>query len=323
MSGLPQAARPGPQVQLRMKEALLGLSLMLAAALAQAVTPATRSINAMPGVTDDAGHRLTLLAPARRIVSLAPHATELLYAAGAGDQVIGVSEFSDYPQKARQVPRIGSAAALDLERIVGLKPDLVVAWSSGNAAAQITRLKNLGIPVFESEPHDFAGIASNIERLAQLAGTEAAGRAAASSFRARLDLLSGRYARRAPVRVFYQVWDKPLMTLNGQHMVSAVMRLCGGHNIFDSLPQLAPMVGVEAVVRADPEVIIGDSAEQNNAPSAWRRFPKMTAVARGNLFMLDPDLLTRPGPRIIDGAEQMCQRLETARARRPESPSRP
>ncbi|RJG01455.1 cobalamin-binding protein [Noviherbaspirillum sedimenti] len=303
----------------RRQKCPLTATVLLAAVLLAAVLLAggPALANGAPGVVDDAGRTLALSTPARRIVSLAPHATELLYAAGAGEQVVGVSEFSDYPQKARQVPRIGGGGALDLERIVALKPDLVVAWRSGNSAVQIARLKNLGIPIFESEPRDFAAIASNIERLAQLAGTETAGHAAASAFRARLDLLSTRFAGRAPVRVFYQVWDKPLMTLNGQHMVSAVMRLCGGRNIFDSLPQLAPMVGVEAVVRADPEVIMGDSAERNNAPSAWRRFPKMTAVERGNLFVIDPDLLTRPGPRIIDGAEQMCQQLETARSKRP------
>jgi iron complex transport system substrate-binding protein len=288
---------------------------MLAAMLAAA--PALQAISATPAVRDDAGHQLALAAPARRIVSLAPHATELLFAAGAGAHVVGVSEFSDYPPQARRIPHVGSAAALDLERIVALKPDLVVAWGSGNSAAQIVRLKNLGIPVFESEPRDFAAIASNIERLARLAGTEATGRAAAAAFRARLDGLAARHAQSTPVRVFYQIWDKPLMTLNDRHMASAVLRLCGGRNVFGNLKQLAPTVGVEAVVRADPEAIIGGRGEENNAPSSWRRFPNMTAVVRGNLFVADPDLLTRPGPRIVDGAAQICQFLETARARRP------
>lgn len=300
-----------------------GLLLAFGAALAQERPAlASSAAAAMPktvalATVDDAGNRLTLAAPARRIVSLAPHATELLYAAGAGEQVVGVSEFSDHPPQARQLPGVGSAAALDLERIVALKPDLVVAWSSGNSAAQIARLKNLGIPVFESEPRDFATIAGNIERLAQLAGTESAGRAAAAKFRARLDSLAERHAQSAPVRVFYQIWDKPLMTLNDMHMASAVLRLCGGRNVFGGLKQLAPTVGVEDVVRIDPEAIIGGTSKDNNALSSWRRFPKMTAVARGNLFVADPDLLTRPGPRIIDGAGQICRLLETARARRP------
>lgn len=272
---------------------------------------------ATPAVIDDAGHKLVLAAPAQKIVSLAPHATELLFAAGAGNHVVGVSEFSDFPPPARRIASIGSAAALDLERIVALKPDLVVAWSSGNSATQIARLKTLGIPVFESEPRDFAAIAGNIERLAQLAGTETAGHAAAQAFRARLDSLAAHYAKSPPVRVFYQIWDKPLMTLNDSHMASAVLRLCSGRNIFGGLRQLAPVVGIEDVVRADPEVIIGGTGAENNALDSWRRFPKMTAVARGNLMTANPDLLTRPGPRIIDGAEQICSLLDSARARRP------
>ncbi|WP_211443354.1 cobalamin-binding protein [Collimonas humicola] len=266
-------------------------------------------------VQDDARHTVTLPQPARRIVSLAPHATELLFASGAGGYVVGASDYSDYPPAARQLPSVGSSSALDIERIAALKPDLVIAWSSGNSASQLARLRALGIPVFESEPHQLEAIASSLQRLGQLAGVPDSGAAAAKAFNARLAQLGATYQQRPPVRVFYQIWQKPLMTLNGSHMVSSVIRLCGGENVFGQLPQLAPTVSTEAVLAANPEVIF--AADGSNAPdTGWRRFPKLAAVAGGNLFTLTPDWMSRPGPRILDGAAELCRKLDLARSHR-------
>lgn len=276
------------------------------------ISPALHA--AAVSVQDDAGHAVKLSTPARRILSLAPSTTELLFAVGAGAYVMGVVDYSNYPPQASQLPSVGSAAALDMERIVALQPDLIVAWRSGNSAAQIARLRALHFTVFESEPRDFAAIATNMERLAHLAGTDAIGHAAAEAFRTHQRQLAQTYSRRAPVRVFYQIWDKPLMTLNDSHMASAVIRLCGGVNIFGKLGPLAPTVGLEAVMQADPEAIIDDSASTAN--SSWQRFPHMTAVARGNLFAINPDWMSRPGPRVLDGAEALCRDLDSARARR-------
>lgn len=263
-------------------------------------------------VTDDAGQRVTLAAPAQRIISLAPHATELLYAAGAGAALVGVSQYSDYPPAARQVSSIGAASALDLEKIITLKPDLVVAWKSGSSAAQIATLRQLNIPVFESEPRDFATIASSLERLARLSGTEKMGDAAAANFRTRLATLRATYQQRRVLRVFYQVWRKPLMAVNGAHLVSATLRLCGGQNIFEQLPQLAPGISREAVLARNPEVIIASGAADELAD--WQRFPQLAAVAQHHLYLLNADLLARPGPRIADGAQQLCEQLDQARA---------
>jgi iron complex transport system substrate-binding protein len=262
---------------------------------------------------DDAHRTVTLPAPARRIVSLAPHVTELLFAAGAGPYVVGVSEYSDYPPEAKRIPSIGSGVSLDLERILQLKPDLIVGWNNGNAAAQLARLEPLGIPVFKNEPYDFPAIARSIERLAHLAGTDAAGQAAAQSFRVRLQRLQATYQQRRTVSVFYQIWRSPLMTLNGSHMVSSALRLCGAENVFAKLPQLAPTVSVEAVIKADPDAIIASSGEQNDVLAMWRGFPHMKAVARGNLLLIDGELLNRSGPRILDGTEALCRRLDAVR----------
>lgn len=267
-------------------------------------------------VVDDANRTVTLASHARRIVSLAPHATEMLFAAGAGSRIVGVTEFSDFPPEARRIPSVGSGLSLDLERIIQLKPDLIVGWNNGSAATQLARLESLGIPVFKTEPYDFPSIATAIERLAQLTGTEETGRAAADTFRARLRTLQDTYQQRRKIAVFYQIWRTPLMTLNGKHLVSSALELCGGTNIFASLPQLAPTVSVEAVLKANPEAIIASTGEQDDVLAIWLRFPSLKATARGNLMTVDGNLLNRSGPRILDGTEALCKQIDTARSKK-------
>ncbi len=286
--------------------------VLCAVSLLLQLAPACGAVSAV----DDAKRTITLLQPARRIVSLAPHATEMLFAAGAGHYIVGVTEFSDFPPEAKRIPSVGSGVSLDLERIIQLKPDLVVGWNSGMAATQLAKLEALGIPVFKSEPDDYLGIATSIERLSHLAGTDAPGQAAAAAFRSRLRQLQASYQQRRIVTVFYQIWRTPLMTLNGAHMVSAALRLCGAENIFAGLPQVAPTVSVEAVVKADPEAIIASSGEQDDVLAGWRRFPRLKAVANGNLILIDGNLLNRPGPRILDGTAALCQQLDAVRNRR-------
>jgi iron complex transport system substrate-binding protein len=266
-------------------------------------------------VTDDAGHALALSAPARRIISLAPHATELLFAAGAGDRVVGVSDYSNYPPQAKQIVSVGGATTLDFERIVMLKPDLVVAWGSGTPAGQIARLRALGLPVFESEPRDFEAVATSLERLSVLAATEATGKTAARQFRLALQGLREKYSNRKQLSVFFQVWQAPLITLNDAHMVSAALKVCGARNIFGALPQVAPTVSIEAVLQADPDAIVSNGNEQDDALKTWRRFPKLKAVSHRNLLLIPGDTLTRAGPRIVDATRVLCEALEKARGR--------
>lgn len=267
-------------------------------------------------VIDDAGRTVTLNLPARRIVSLAPHTTEMLFAAGAGTQVVGVTEFSDFPPEAKRIASVGNGVTLDLERILALKPDLVVGWNNGNAAAQLAKLEGLGITVYKSEPYDYAAIAASVEKLARLSGTDAIGHAAADRFRQRLKRLQDSYQQRRTVRVFYQIWRTPLMTLNGTHMVSSALRICGGENVFSGLKQIAPTVSIEAVIKADPEAIIASGGEQDDVLAGWKRFPGMTAVKRANLILIDGELLNRSGPRILDGTEALCKRLDAVRVKR-------
>jgi iron complex transport system substrate-binding protein len=267
---------------------------------------------------DGSGREIRLAQPARRIVSLSPHITELLFAAGAGDRVAAAVDFSDYPAAARKLPRVGNHQLPDLERLLAFKPDLVVVWSSGNAAGLADRLRGLGLTVFASEPRRLEGIPLELERLGHLAGADAAARRAATDFRTRLARLRAAQAGKPPVPVFFQIWPRPLMTVNGSHVISDLLRLCGGENLFDRLPALAPTVDPEAVLAAAPEAIIAstDSSGDDAGLDQWRRWPQLPAVARGNLFVLSGDLVTRQTPRILEGAEQLCTLLDTVRARR-------
>jgi len=302
------------------RPALAVASLFLALSLSLCLSvPASAAVS----VTDDAGRTVTLAHPARRVISLAPHATELLYAAGGGSRIVGTVDYSDYPPPARQLPRVGDNRALDLERIAALKPDLIVIWRHGNAQQQTDRLRALGLPIFSSEPRRLDDIATSLEKLGTLLGTDPEARRAAAQFRQRVATLRATYASRPPVTVFYQVWQQPLLTLNGQHMFSDVLALCGGRNLFAAEAPLVPSVSVEAVVAGNPEVMLASSAgatpvDQPPADFAmWRRWKQVTAVARGNFFTIDADLLDRAGPRVVDGAEMLCKDLETARSRRP------
>jgi iron complex transport system substrate-binding protein len=274
-------------------------------------------------VTDDSGVTVTLAAPAQRIVSLAPHVTELLYAAGGGARIVGAVSYSDYPPQAKSIPRVGDNKSLDLERIVAMKPDLIVVWRHGNAMQQIDRLRELHIPLFFSEPHKLEDIPVTIDKLGHLLGTEQQASAASSAFRRDIASLRARYANRPPVSVFYQVWDDPLMTLNGEHIVSEVIEVCGGKNVFADLKPLVPTISTEAVLAANPEAIVtatpGATNSEHTLPSldTWRKWPSMTAVARNNLFGIDGDLINRPTPRLALGAAALCEDLDAARSRRP------
>ncbi|WP_019627053.1 cobalamin-binding protein [Thioalkalivibrio sp. ALJT] len=271
-------------------------------------------------VEDDGGHELRLDQPAQRIVSLAPHITEVVYAVGAGDRLVGATQYSDYPPEAADLPRVGGYSRIDLERVLKLEPDLIIAWRSGNAGSQIERLRDLGIPVYVSEPRRFEGVASSMRRIARLAGTAAAGDAAAQDFLDRIEALRDEYAHRPPVRVFYQVWEQPLMTINDQHLIAEAIEVCGGDNVFGHLDRLVPRMDREAVIEADPEVIIGGGMGEDRPDwvRAWERWEDLTAVQRDNLFFIAPSLLQRHTPRIAEGTALMCEKLERARLRRPD-----
>jgi iron complex transport system substrate-binding protein len=276
------------------------------------------SAGATAQVVDDFGRRISLASPARRIVSLAPHLTETLYAAHAGGRLVGVAEFSDFPPEARALPRVGNDAAIDLEAVLALRPDLVVAWPNAATRRPIDRLEALGIPVYRSEPRTLEDIARTLERLGVLAGTATGAREAAQRFRSRAAALAAAHAHVPKVRAFYQVWDRPLLTVNGEHLISRVMSLCGGDNVFASLPLFVPEVDREAVVRANPDVILVSAPGGMGAAwlDSWRAYPGIAATARGQLVAVPAELIQRHTPRILEGAAHICRAFEAVRRAR-------
>lgn len=269
--------------------------------------------------TDDTGQVVRLKAPAKRIVTLAPHAAESLYAAGAGDKLVGTVDYSDYPPAAKKVPRVGGYSRVDLEAVAALKPDLVLAWESGNNMTQVDQLKALGLTVYVSQPNTIENVANQIERLGQLAGTEAVANAVADHFRKQLENLRAANAGKPKVRVFYQIWKTPLMTVGGPQIITDAIRICGGENVFGHLKQMAPNVSVEAVLEADPEAIVatGMGDARPEWLHDWDPWTRMTAVKRNNLFHINPDIMQRHTPRILDGTEKLCAHLDVARSHRP------
>ena len=290
-------------------------TIMLAALAAPLLAPALG--HAAITVKDDDGRDVTLQKPAQRVIALAPHITELLFAAGGGNQIVGAVSYSDFPEEAKKIPQIGSNRELDMERIIALKPDLIVVWRHGGSERQIEMVRQLGVPIFHSEPVKLEDIPESVAKLGQLMGTDAVARPTAARLRTQLADLRTRYANRPPVRSFYQVWDRPLYTLNGKQIVSDALRLCGGENIFAALQVTAPVVTVEAVLQENPEAIFATAEKNYGGVGMWKQYGTLTAVRNGNLFTIDGQLLNRAGPRMIAGAAQLCEKLELARSHRP------
>lgn len=266
-------------------------------------------------VIDDEGMVITLDQPAGRIISLAPSLTEIIYAAGAGDRLVGVVEFSDFPAAATLLPIIGRHDLLDLETILSLAPDLIVAWQTGNPRASVNRLRELGITVYVAEPKDLGAIADLMDNVGVLAGTTSAAGVASEEFRRTLHTLNETYSQRKPIATFYQIWDQPLISAGGNELINDIITLCGGQNVFADISMVAPKVSVEAVLASNPDVIIASGMDEDRPEwlDRWRNWPDVTAVANDNLYFIPPDLLQRHTPRALLGARQLCTQIDSAR----------
>ena len=285
------------------------LALLSVAAAVCAAAGATRS------VTDDDGRAVTVRPPPLRIVSLSPGGTEMLFAAGAGPQVVATVEYSDVPPEAKQVPRIGDAVSIDLERLVRIHPDVVVAWPSGGNPAQRAKVAQLGIPVYEQQAQRLKDLAPSIRRLGALAGTETDAEAAARRIEARLASLERTFAgaesgTRHP-SVLLQVWNRPVYTVGGQHLMTDALELCGARNVFADLPEAGPVVDIEAVIARDPDIIIaaGPPGESAGWLADWKRFGALKAVKNGRLLAFEDQALSRLGPSFLDATEELCRAI--------------
>jgi iron complex transport system substrate-binding protein/vitamin B12 transport system substrate-binding protein len=284
--------------------------------LSTSSTPAAPAASLGPiSVKDDQDRTVTLRQPARRAVSLAPHATELAYAAGAGDRLIGTARGSDYPPAARALPSVGDGLAPDPERVAALRPDLVIGWLPGGAAPLLPVLRALDVPVYYSDPRTLRDIPDAVEHMGVLFGTQAVAGPAAAALRARIEALAARYAGRQPVRVFVQAGRDPIYTLNSSSIVSDALRVCGGVNVFADAPVTAPQVTQEAVLAARPDAVVAGVSEPASlaaTTAAWRALQLPAALA-GHVIGIDADALYRPGPRLIDATERLCADLDQAR----------
>jgi iron complex transport system substrate-binding protein len=291
----------------RLAAALLGLLLGCLSG------PLTAQIT----VIDSTNREVRLDGPAQRIVALAPHIVENVYSAGAGARLVGAVRYSDFPPQATSVARVGDAYAWSLEKIAALQPDLILMWGSGSGHNALHSLERLGIPVFVSEPRTLNDIPASIEAIGALTGTVEASRREGQRIRSALAALAERYRRQRPLRVFYQIWNEPLQTVNGEHLISDVIELCGGRNVFHGVPLLAPRVSLEAVLEARPEAIVASGMDEARPEwlDTWRGYTDLPAVANDALLFVPPDHLQRPTARILLGARSLCEQLAAVQDR--------
>jgi len=261
---------------------------------------------------DDRGVTISLGHPAERVVTLAPHLAEIAFAAGAGAKLAGVSSFSRHPAEAERLPVVASHGRVDIERLIALRPDLVLAWQSGNSPLQVDRLERLGVRVFVTEARALADIPRIVRLVGALAGSAEVAEAHARQFENEVADLHKRYARERRVAVFLEIWHKPLLSVNGRHLISDALRLCGGRNVFSAAKTLTPLVSREQILDARPEAIVtGDFGSE--ALRAWRGLELVPAVRDRRIYAIDPDWLHAQGPHVLEGVRALCGRLELAR----------
>ena len=269
-------------------------------------------------VVDDTGTHIRLSHPIQRIVSLAPGATEMLFAAGAGAKLVATVAYSDAPPAARQVPRIGDSSAIDMERLLALKPDVIVFWPGGNNPAQIAQLQRLGFTLYGQQVNRLADLGASLRRLGLMAGTARAAQQRADGIEQQLSRLRERYAKRPALTALLETWNQPLYTVGGRQLMSDALSVCGAINVFGDLAQLSPAVQTEAVITRDPQLIIAAAPPGAGAQwlEAWRKFPSLQAVRTGNLLDFKDQALSRLGPSVLAATANLCARIDAARARR-------
>lgn len=280
-----------------------------------------------PCVLDDLTRKVCVSKPKSgvlRVVSLSPHLTEIVYFLKAGHQVVAIDQSSDYPEAVKRLPKVGDSLRLDLEKLMALRPDLVLAWASGTSQTQINQLQKMGIPVFVSEPLGVGAVASTMSRISVLLGQESENREAIQAWLLAFESLRGNdksgslnelkkgspSSDNAKVRVFYQVWHDPLMTLSGKHVVSEIIQRCGGTTAFSEARILAPTVSIESVLQFNPQLILATAEPSSLAH--WSRWTSMAAVRNKQLKVVTPDILVRSGPRLLQAAQEVCTLIRRA-----------
>lgn len=254
-----------------------------------------------------------LAQPAKRIIALSPHAVEMLYAIGAGDTIVAATDYADYPEAAKNIPRIGGYYGIQMERVMELNPDLIVVWDSGNKAEDINQLRTLGFNLYGSDPKTLEGVAKELEELGQLTGHVEEASKAAAAYRAELIRLRVENAKKSEPKVFYQLWSTPLMTVSKNSWIQQIISVCHGQNVFYDAASDYPQVSLENVLLTLPEVILQSEEEGNVKGVDWRQWPEIPAVKKQHIYQLNADLLHRATPRALLGVQALCDALDKAR----------
>ncbi len=269
-------------------------------------------------VIDDRGRQVVLTQPARRVIAMTPHLGENLAALGAAESLVACVDYCDFPHALQRLPRVGSGGQFSVEAILSHKPDLVLVWASDKSLQLVQMLEKLGIAVYVDDPRVVADVPASLRRLGQLVGKTTEAEGVSTAFEAKFEQLRQRYQAQSPVKVFYQIWNQPMQSLNGQHLVSDLIRLCGGVNVFAEAAVLAPLVSREAVLLKNPEVIVASGVDAGRPPwlDDWTAWPQLQAVRLQALFSIPPDWLQRHSLRLTQGAEAMCAQIDSARQKR-------
>ncbi|MEC4724952.1 cobalamin-binding protein [Shewanella sp. D64] len=252
-------------------------------------------------------------APAKRVIALSPHAVEMLYAIGAGETILATTDHADFPAAALDIPRIGGYHGVQIERIIELNPDLVLVWGSGNKAEDIERIKELGFKVFNSDPKSLEAVASELRVLGELTGHEDKANKIADRYLADLTELRKRNLAKPEVKVFYQLWSTPLMTVSKNSWIQQIIQVCHGDNVYFDAASDYPQVSLEAVLLKMPEVILQSQDKGNVLGIDWSEWQEIPAVKNQHIYQLDADLLHRAAPRALLGVNALCEALDKAR----------
>ena len=255
----------------------------------------------------------------QRIITVAPHLSEVVEAAGGANRLISVSAYSNFPESVKKLPITSDARSIDLEKMKSLRPDLIIYWRGGTPESQIESIKKTftSIQVVSVEPKKLTDIANDIETIGKLLGTETIAKKNADAFRAQIIELKHQYQNKnkRKVRIFYQVWAQPLMTLNQDHLIADIINICGGEQLFAKEKLLVPTVSREAVVKANPEIIFTavDTQQMKTDWSMWSSIPQLAATQRKAFIDIDGDMISRPSTRIMQGAKKICSEIDKIR----------
>lgn len=248
-----------------------------------------------------------------KVISLSPHTTELAYEAGLGEYLIAVSEHSDYPPEAQKLEQVANFKGINIERVIALQPDLVLAWKGGNPDKELAKIARFGIEIFYSNPHSLEDTADNIEKLGLFSKKPELAASRAAKLRQTLKSIRQAYQHKSKVPYFYQVDSHPLMTNNDQHWPQPLFSLCGGLNIFADSKAPYPQISMEQVVTKQPQAIFFSSVREHPSYpwNAWQEH--IPALKNNAIFTISADWLNRPTPRAIRAVEQICAALDRVR----------